>query len=174
MATRKAPGRRGFAYWRRAAERAGRVRFALARAGGRVFRLPGIYGPERSAFERIEQGKAHRIDLPGQVFSRVHVSDIAAGVVAAIERDAAPGAYNLADDLPSSQNSVIEEGLPPAWPSRAAAAAIARRSRSLAHGARLLRLPRTAVSRMARLSASWLEPRYPTYREGLAALRGSA
>ena len=78
-------------------------------AGARIFRLPGIYGPGRSAFERIEEGKAHRIDLPGQVFSRVHVDDIAAGVVAAIEHDAPAGAYNLADDLPSSQNSVIEE-----------------------------------------------------------------
>ncbi|MBU1607387.1 MAG: SDR family NAD(P)-dependent oxidoreductase, partial [Alphaproteobacteria bacterium] len=77
--------------------------------GARVFRLPGIYGPGRSAFERVRQGKAHRIDLPGQVFSRVHVEDIVSGVVAALESDAAPGAYNLADDWPTSQNAVIEE-----------------------------------------------------------------
>lgn len=74
-----------------------------------VFRLPGIYGPGRSAFERVREGKAHRIDLPGQVFSRVHVEDIVAGVVAALQGDAPPGAYNLADDLPTSQNAVIEE-----------------------------------------------------------------
>jgi nucleoside-diphosphate-sugar epimerase len=78
----------------------------LAR-GARVFRLPGIYGPGRSAIERVAEGKAHRIDLPGQVFSRVHVDDIATGVLAAL--DAPPGAYNLADDLPASQNAVIEE-----------------------------------------------------------------
>jgi nucleoside-diphosphate-sugar epimerase len=78
----------------------------LARSA-RVFRLPGIYGPGRSAFERIREGKAHRIDVPGQVFSRVHVDDIASGVMAAL--DAPPGAYNLADDLPASQNAVIEE-----------------------------------------------------------------
>jgi nucleoside-diphosphate-sugar epimerase len=78
----------------------------LAR-GARVFRLPGIYGPGRSAFERMAQGKAHRIDLPGQVFSRIHVEDLARGVVAGLE--APPGAYNLADDLPASQNAVIEE-----------------------------------------------------------------
>lgn len=77
--------------------------------GARVFRLPGIYGPGRSAFERIDDGKAHRIDLPAQVFSRVHVDDIVNGVVAAIESGAPPGAYNLADDLPTSQNAVIEE-----------------------------------------------------------------
>lgn len=74
--------------------------------GARVFRLPGIYGPGRSALERVAQGKAHRIDLPDQVFSRVHVEDIAAGVIAGLEAPA--GAYNLADDLPASQNAVIE------------------------------------------------------------------
>jgi len=78
----------------------------LAR-GARVFRLPGIYGPGRSAIERVRVGGAHRIDLPGQVFSRIHVDDLAAGVIAGL--DAPPGAYNLADDLPASQNAVIEE-----------------------------------------------------------------
>jgi nucleoside-diphosphate-sugar epimerase len=75
--------------------------------GARVFRLPGIYGPGRSAIERVRQGKAHRIDVARQVFSRVHVDDLAAGVIAAL--DAPPGAYNLADDQPASQNAVIEE-----------------------------------------------------------------
>ncbi|KRA81469.1 hypothetical protein [Altererythrobacter sp. Root672] len=75
--------------------------------GARVFRLPGIYGPGRSALERVSEGRAHRIDLSNQVFSRVHVDDIAAGVVAGF--DAPAGAYNLADDTPSSQNAVIEE-----------------------------------------------------------------
>jgi nucleoside-diphosphate-sugar epimerase len=78
----------------------------LAR-GARVFRLPGIYGPGRSAIGRVRAGAAHRIELPGQVFSRIHVDDLAGGVVAAL--DAPPGAYNLADDLPASQNAVIEE-----------------------------------------------------------------
>lgn len=73
----------------------------------RVYRLPGIYGPGRSVFERIADGRAHRIAMPGQVFSRIHVEDIVSGVVAGM--DAAPGAYNLADDLPCSQNRLIEE-----------------------------------------------------------------
>lgn len=75
--------------------------------GARVFRLPGIYGPGRSALDRVREGKAHRIDLPDQVFSRVHVDDIVSGVLAGLEGPA--GAYNLADDLPCSQNLVIEE-----------------------------------------------------------------
>ncbi|MEO8374436.1 MAG: NAD(P)-dependent oxidoreductase [Sphingomonas bacterium] len=73
--------------------------------GARVFRLPGIYGPGRSALERVAEGRAHLIDQPGQIFSRVHVEDIVSGVIAAF--DAPPGPYNLADDRPASQNDVI-------------------------------------------------------------------
>ncbi len=75
--------------------------------GARVFRLPGIYGPGRSAFERVQDGRANRINLPEQVFSRVHVDDIISGVIAGLKAPA--GAYNLSDDLPASQNAVIEE-----------------------------------------------------------------
>lgn len=79
--------------------------------GARVFRLPGIYGPGRSVFDRIASGKAHRIDLPGQIFSRIHVDDIARGVMAAmLAGEKAPhGAYNLADNCPASHNVVTEE-----------------------------------------------------------------
>lgn len=73
----------------------------------RVFRLPGIYGPGRSALDRVAQGAAHRIAVPGQIFSRIHVDDIVAAVVASIRRGP-PGAYNIADDQPASQNAVIE------------------------------------------------------------------
>ena len=74
--------------------------------GARVFRLPGIYGPGRSALDRVAAGQAHRVDVPGQVFSRVHVDDIASAVMLA--SDAPPGAYNIADDAPCSQNEVVE------------------------------------------------------------------
>jgi uncharacterized protein YbjT (DUF2867 family) len=76
--------------------------------GARVFRLPGIYGPGRSILDRVSEGRAYRIDLPHQVFSRVHVEDIASGVVAAVDSGASPGAYNLADDRPCSQNLLVE------------------------------------------------------------------
>lgn len=75
--------------------------------GARVYRLPGIYGPGRSVFDRIAAGRAHRIDLADQVFSRVHVEDIASGVIAGLGAPA--GAYNLADNLPCSQNALVEE-----------------------------------------------------------------
>ncbi len=141
-------------------------------AGARVFRLPGIYGPGRSALDRVRSGKAHRIDLPGQVFSRVHVDDIVAGVIAAIDADAAPGAYNLADDLPTSQNSVIEEACrligvepPPLLTIEEAdlspmARGFYAENRRVANG-------------KAKRVLGWA-PRYSTYREGLAALMARA
>jgi nucleoside-diphosphate-sugar epimerase len=72
----------------------------------RVFRLPGIYGPGRSALDRVREGKAHRIDIPDQVFSRVHVDDIVLAILASFNGPA--GVYNVSDDLPCSQNAVIE------------------------------------------------------------------
>ena len=138
----------------------------------RVFRLPGIYGPGRSAFERLESGRAHRIDLPGQVFSRVHVDDIVAGLVAAIARDAPPGAYNLADDLPTSQNAVIEEacrlmGVAPPPLQAIEEAGLSPMARGFYAENR-----RVANGRAKRV-LGW-EPLYPTYREGLAAIRARA
>lgn len=84
--------------------------------GARVFRLPGIYGPGRSPLERVVSGRTHRVDMAGQVFSRVHVDDIAEGVMCGLDGPA--GAYNLADDLPCDQNAVVEFaakllGMPP-------------------------------------------------------------
>lgn len=72
----------------------------------RTFRLPGIYGPGRSMLDRVAQGRAHRIDLPNQVFSRIHVDDIVAAVLASMRHGPA-GAYNIADDLPCGQNAVV-------------------------------------------------------------------
>ncbi len=141
----------------------------LAR-GARVLRLPGIYGPGRSALDRVRDQTARRIDVPGQVFSRVHVDDIVSGVMLAL--DAPPGPYNLADDLPCSQNAVIEKAsrllgapLPPLQALEEAnlspqARAFYAENRSVANG-------------KAKRALGW-SPRYPTYRDGLAALLASA
>ncbi|HEX7856515.1 MAG TPA: SDR family NAD(P)-dependent oxidoreductase [Sphingobium sp.] len=93
---------RGRRLARAAADRA----WQALRADVSVFRLPGIYGPGRSALDRVKAGRSHRVDLPGQIFSRVHVDDIVSGVIAGF--DGPPGVYNLADDLPCHQNRVIE------------------------------------------------------------------
>jgi len=93
---------------RRIARASADLAWQALRGDVRIFRLPGIYGPGRSAFDRLADGRARRIDMAEQVFSRVHVDDIVSGVMASIDRGPA-GVYNLADDLPCSQNQVIEE-----------------------------------------------------------------
>jgi len=134
--------------------------------GARVLRLPGIYGPTRSALDRVREGKAHRIDLADQVFSRVHVDDIVSAAMLALNAPA--GAYNISDDLPCSQNEVIEHAcallgrpFPPLQSlDEAGLSAMARgfyaENRRIANG-------------KAKRVLGW-SPRYPTYREGLAAL----
>lgn len=72
-----------------------------------IFRLPGIYGPGRSAIDRVRDGTAQRIDAPTHFFSRVHVDDIVAGVIASFERGG-PGVYNLADYAPAPGAEVID------------------------------------------------------------------
>ncbi|MFP4518702.1 MAG: SDR family NAD(P)-dependent oxidoreductase [Oceanicaulis sp.] len=78
-----------------------------ARLGARLFRLSGIYGPGRSALDKIRAGEMRVFDKPGHVFSRIHVDDIAAALTAAMARPGAQGAFNLADDHPSSQAEVM-------------------------------------------------------------------
>ena len=135
----------------------------------RVYRLPGIYGPGRSALDRVAEGKAHRIDIPGQVFSRVHVEDIASGVIAGFAGPA--GVYNLADDLPCSQNAVIEEAArllgvaPPPMQSLEEANLL---PMALAFYAENRRVANGKAKRLLGWKLS-----FPTYRDGLRALNAS-
>lgn len=71
-----------------------------------IFRLPGIYGPGRSAFTRLRQGLAARYAAPGHVVSRIHVEDLAAGLVASVHRPRPGGVYNLCDDAPAPSEAV--------------------------------------------------------------------
>lgn len=136
--------------------------------GARVFRLPGIYGPGRSALDRVREGKARRIDMPGQVFSRVHVDDIASGVIAALTQDVPAGAYNLGDDLPASSNAVTEYacallGVEPPPLETLEEANLSEMARGFYSENR-----RVANGKAGRV-LGWT-PQYPTYVEGLVSL----
>jgi nucleoside-diphosphate-sugar epimerase len=72
-----------------------------------LFRLAGIYGPGRSALDTVRSGRAKRIDKPGQVFSRIHVDDIAGVLEASMARPHPGRAYNLCDDDPAPPAEVI-------------------------------------------------------------------
>lgn len=75
--------------------------------GATVFRLPGIYGPGRSALDQVRSGAARRIDRPGHRFNRIHVADIAGAVVAAMGARAG-GIFNLVDERPAEPRHVTE------------------------------------------------------------------
>lgn len=72
-----------------------------------VFRLAGIYGPGRGPFEKVRDGTARRIFKPGQVFSRVHVEDIALVLNASLTRPNPGAIYNVCDDDPASPEDVL-------------------------------------------------------------------
>ena len=136
-----------------------------------VFRLPGIYGPGRSAVDQVKAGTARRIDKPGQVFSRIHMADIAATVVAALGRPSPHGAvYNVTDDLPASSSELIAyacellgKPVPPAIPWAEIEPTMSAMARSFYSENRRVRNDRIKRELGVVL-------RYPTYREGLRAI----
>ncbi len=150
---------------RRTARAAADAAWQALRGDVRVLRLPGIYGPGRSVLDRIRSGQAKRIAAPGQMFSRVHVDDIAAGTIASFAGP--PGIYHLADDLPCSANQVTAYGcallglpLPPL---------VALAEANLSPMARdFYAENRRIANHKAQRLLRW-RPAYPTYREGLLA-----
>jgi nucleoside-diphosphate-sugar epimerase len=138
--------------------------------GATLFRLPGIYGPGRSTIDRIKAGTARRIDKPGQVFSRIHVEDIAVAVLAAMTQPSSGAIFNVVDDLPASNSEVIAYacellGLPilPAIPWDEVAPTMTPMARSFYAENRRVRNDRLKRELGVTL-------RYPTYREGLRAI----
>ena len=135
-----------------------------------VFRLPGIYGPGRSAVDQVKAGTARRIDKPGQVFSRIHIEDIAASVVAAMTTPHAGAIYNVVDDLPASSSDLIAyacellgKPVPRAIPWAEIEPTMSAMARSFYSENR-----RVKNDRLKRELGVVL--RYPTYREGLKAI----
>ncbi len=142
----------------------------LAQTGGRarLVRLPGIYGPGRSAFDRLRDGTARRIVKDGQVFSRIHVDDIASGLEALMQQPGETGVFHLCDELPAPPQDVITYAAellgmtpPPEIPFEAA---------DLSPMAVSFYAECKRVSNARAKAALGWSPAYPTYREGLAAI----
>lgn len=155
---------------RLAAEQGWRELAAGTGASLHILRLPGIYGPGRSTLDRVRAGTAQRIDKPGQVFSRIHVEDLATGAMKATGREAGTEVWNVADDLPASNADVIAYAcellgrpVPPAIPWEEAAPAMSAMARSFYSESRRVR-----NDKLKRELGVVL--RHPTYREGLKAI----
>ncbi len=71
------------------------------------FRLAGIYGPGRNQLAALKAGTARRIDKTGQVFSRIHVEDIATILLASMAKPQAGRAYSVCDDEPAPPQDVV-------------------------------------------------------------------
>lgn len=133
-----------------------------------VLRLAGIYGPGRNALVNLREGEAKRIVRPGQVFNRIHVADIAQAIAACFATDSAGGVVNVCDDEPAPPQDVVTfaAGLlgvapPPEVPFEQA---------ELSPMARSFWASNKRVSNRKLRTQLRVELRYPSYREGLAAL----
>jgi nucleoside-diphosphate-sugar epimerase len=147
------------------------ARFAGERAVD-IFRLGGIYGPGRSAFDTLRAGQARRMDKPGHKFGRIHRDDIAQAVVAAMRQNRVSGLrlFNLVDDEPCESSAVITEAAtllgvapPPETVFVDALPTMSPIARSFWSESRQV----ASIKTKAVLGISWL---YPTYREGLRAV----
>jgi nucleoside-diphosphate-sugar epimerase len=151
--------------WRIAAERSWLDTLRSAERQAQVFRLAGIYGPGRSAFDSLRSGRAQRIVKPGQVFNRIHVDDIARIVAAAMSGRGAHDIYNVADDEPAPPQDVITYaadliGMTPP-------AEIAFEDAPLSPMARSFYESNRRVSNARLKGDLGVELRYPNYRDGL-------
>lgn len=133
-----------------------------------IFRLAGIYGPGRGPFAKVRAGTARRIIKPGQVFSRIHVEDIASVLEASMARPRPGRIYNVCDDEPAPPEEVIAHAaellgvpLPPAVPIEEA---------ELTPMARSFYAESKRVSNARMKQELGVELAYPTYHEGLRAL----
>jgi nucleoside-diphosphate-sugar epimerase len=137
-----------------------------------IFRLAGIYGPGRSALDTVRRGEARRVLKPGQVFSRIHVDDIASVLRASLDRPNPGAVYNVCDDDPAPPADVIAYACallgvpaPPAVPFEEA---------QLSEMARSFYADSKRVSNARIKKELGVTLRYPDYRTGLRALLASA
>lgn len=133
-----------------------------------IHRLPGIYGVGRSSLDRVRAGAARRLAAPGQVFSRIHVDDLAAGLEASIARPRAGGIYNLCDDEPAPNSEVVAYaakllGVEPPPETPLDLEALSPQAR------RFYGESKRVSNARAKAELGW-RPAYPSYREGLAAI----
>ena len=133
-----------------------------------IFRLAGIYGPGRGPFAKVRAGTARRIIKQGQVFSRIHVEDIAQALELSLQRPDPGAVYNLCDDDPAPPQDVIAHAaellglpVPPAIPFDQAD--MTPMARSFYAESKKVRNDRI------KQALGWA-PQFPTYRAGLTAL----
>ena len=129
-----------------------------------TFRLPGIYGPGRSAIDRLRDGTARRISKPGHVFSRIHRDDIVRALLLSIQKPRAAAIYNIVDDEPAPGEAVVE------YAARLLGMEPPPLTTDISTASRRFYAENKRVSNaLAKAELGW-RPKYPNYRVGLAAI----
>lgn len=143
-------------------------------AGGVVLRLGHLYGPGSSYdigggfTAQVADGKAPLVGSGGAVFSFVHALDVAAAILATVDRSVL-GVFNVVDDDPAPVRDWLPAlaelvGAPapravPPWLARLAVGG---------WGAAVMTRLVGAANARARKELDW-EPAYPSWRDGFAA-----
>lgn len=133
-----------------------------------ALRLAGIYGPGRHyLLDQLRDGAG---EIPGSgdyALNMIHLDDIVAAICGALCAKAESGIYNIADDAPATKAEVLtflaeKLGLPrPTFNPAIVSERLKRRGG---------RMPNRCVSNAKAKAALGWAPRYPSYREGYAAL----
>ncbi len=132
-----------------------------------TFRLPGIYGPGRSALDRMRDGTAKRIAKDGHVFSRIHRDDIVSALLLSMEKPRAAAIYNIVDDEPAPGEAVV------AFAAHLLGMEPPPLTTDLSQAARRFYAENKRVSNaLAKAELGW-RPVYPNYRVGLEAILGT-
>lgn len=75
-----------------------------------IFRLSGIYGPQRNCLEEISNGKNFTLLKENQFFSRIHIDDICHVLLKSITHPTPGEIYNLSDNEPCQTHIVNQYG----------------------------------------------------------------
>jgi len=140
-----------------------------------IFRLAGIYGPERNALETLakEGGDLSQCGANDNVCtSRIHVDDIVAGIRASMQLPSPGEVFNVADDLPCTRYEMLTYacrllGYPIQKPEDVVESALSSSSRRNTRGGSK-RVDNAKIKNLLNRSNSSLH--YPDYRSGLTAL----
>jgi len=131
-----------------------------------MFRLPGLYGPGHSVFDRLRSGEAKRVIKYGQVFSRLHEEDCATALLASIKRPRSGAIYNLCDDAPVSAAEVLSYAATTygfAMPPLIEVTALSPKAQ------RFYDENKRVSNALAKAELDW-QPIYSTYKQGLEAI----
>ena len=135
-----------------------------------IFRLPGIYGPNRSVIDQLNKGTAHRIVKKNHKFSRVHVDDICQVLLTSMKKPNSGNIYNVCDDVPAAPEEVVTFAAnlmgieaPPRIPFSKAKLNMSQMALSFWNDNRI-------VDNSATKKSLNITLKYPSYQDGLAAI----